>query len=95
VYKCLDTESGQFVAIKQVDTSKMNEDQLASVHMEINLLKKLDHPNLVKYIGTCLLRCCHYQKVPQHHTRFRRMRLFGQHYQKIRAFSREGGHDLY
>ena len=50
VYKGLNTETGQTVAIKQLSLINIAEDKLASLHKEINLLKKLSHENIVKYI---------------------------------------------
>jgi serine/threonine protein kinase len=50
VYRGVD-EKGHNFAIKQVALSNISHDHLASIHLEINLLKKLNHPNIVKYIG--------------------------------------------
>ncbi len=50
------SEKGTFVAIKQVIRKDVSEDQIASIHMEINLLKKLAHPNIVKYIDSISTR---------------------------------------
>ena len=38
------------MAIKQVSISNISEEQLNSIHMEIHLLKKLSHENIVRYI---------------------------------------------
>ena len=51
VYKGLNTETGQTVAIKQLSLMNVTEDKLKSIYKEINLLKKLSHPNIVKYVG--------------------------------------------
>lgn len=50
VYKGLNTLNAKIVAIKQVSISNITEDQLNSIHMEIHLLKKLNHENIVRYI---------------------------------------------
>ncbi|OMJ66573.1 hypothetical protein SteCoe_36535 [Stentor coeruleus] len=50
VYKGLNTENAKIVAIKQVSISNISDEQLNSIHMEIHLLKKLSHENIVRYI---------------------------------------------
>ena len=50
VYKALDTECANTVAIKQIDLFSLDSDNIKSIESEINLLRKLDHPNIVKYI---------------------------------------------
>ncbi|CAG9327017.1 CDC15_3 [Blepharisma stoltei] len=50
VYKGLNTENAKIVAIKQISLSNISDDQLNSIQMEIHLLKKLNHENIVKYI---------------------------------------------
>lgn len=52
VYKGLNTENAKIVAIKQVSISNISEEQLSSIHMEIHLLKKLSHENIVRYIDS-------------------------------------------
>jgi len=44
--------TGDFVAIKRVPLQKMQKEQLSGVLEEINLLKILDDPNIVRYIDT-------------------------------------------
>jgi len=44
-------ENGQLVAIKQIALSNIKEEQVNSIQTEINLLRRLDHCNIVKYIG--------------------------------------------
>ena len=39
------------MAIKQIRINNFKEEQKKSLQSEINLLKKLEHPNIVKYIG--------------------------------------------
>eukprot|EP00743_Colponemidia_sp_Colp-15_P006476 GILK01006971.1.p1 GENE.GILK01006971.1~~GILK01006971.1.p1 ORF type:complete len:1130 (+),score=224.67 GILK01006971.1:94-3483(+) len=50
VYKALNIRSGDFVAIKQIPIHNISDEQSASIKMEINLLKKLKHDNIVKYV---------------------------------------------
>ena len=38
------------MAIKQIDLYSISNDNISSIEGEINLLKNLDHPNIVKYI---------------------------------------------
>ena len=52
VYKGLNTKTGEHVAIKQVALRNIKEEHKSAILMEINLLKKLDHPNIVKYIDS-------------------------------------------
>ena len=46
----MDTETAQTVAIKQIDLYSISNENISSIEGEINLLKNLDHPNIVKYI---------------------------------------------
>jgi serine/threonine protein kinase len=52
VYQGLDTEEGISVAIKQVYIKHVPKDELSSIKMEIELLKKLSHENIVQYIDS-------------------------------------------
>ena len=51
VFKGLNTSNGKIVAIKQVNVRNISDEQSNTIHMEIHLLKKLNHPNIVRYIG--------------------------------------------
>ena len=52
VYKGLDTRTGDTVAIKQMSLSGISQENLQSVMGEIDLLKNLNHKNIVKYLGS-------------------------------------------
>ena len=50
VYKGINIENASIVAIKQISLENLREEDKKSMKMEINLLKKLKHENIVKYI---------------------------------------------
>lgn len=52
VYKGMDTTTGDVVAIKQIGLSGVSQENLTGVMGEIDLLKTLNHKNIVKYIGS-------------------------------------------
>ncbi|KAK8490816.1 hypothetical protein V6N12_011446 [Hibiscus sabdariffa] len=52
VYKGLDLENGDFVAIKQVSLENIGQEDLNIIMQEIDLLKILNHKNIVKYLGS-------------------------------------------
>ncbi|KAG5241598.1 MAP3K epsilon protein [Salix suchowensis] len=52
VYKGLDLENGDFVAIKQVSLENIAQEGLNIIMQEIDLLKNLNHKNIVKYLGS-------------------------------------------
>ena len=51
VYRGLNLETGEVVAIKQIKLIGTPKSQLSSMMMEIDLLKKLNHKHIVRYIG--------------------------------------------
>lgn len=51
VFKALNNETGQTVAIKRVSLEGMDEKDAQNVMGEVELLKRLDHPSIVKYMG--------------------------------------------
>ena len=51
VYKALSQETGQTVAIKQIAVAQDSK-QLSGIHKEIGLMRRLDHPNIVRYFGS-------------------------------------------
>ena len=53
VYRAIDAESGRIFAVKQMSIeSARNEENARTLAKEIELLKNLRHPNLVRYLGT-------------------------------------------
>ena len=52
VYRALDTERGDFVAIKQIEKRLLATEQLPKIMQEAELLKKLSHPNVVGFRGS-------------------------------------------
>lgn len=52
VYRGMDSVSGDIVAIKQISLAGVPSDSLQTVMGEIELLKTLNHKNIVKYIGS-------------------------------------------
>tara|TARA_R110002050_G_scaffold168295_2_gene299464 strand:- start:1283 stop:1957 length:675 start_codon:yes stop_codon:yes gene_type:complete len=48
VYRGLDITSGSVVAIKQVDKHPLSERDAERIRQELELLQRLDHPNIVK-----------------------------------------------
>ncbi|EGG16363.1 putative protein serine/threonine kinase [Cavenderia fasciculata] len=51
VYKGLNSKTGDFVAIKQIDRIKIDANTLQSVKSEVEILQKLNHNNIVKVLG--------------------------------------------
>ncbi|KAK1387356.1 hypothetical protein POM88_015534 [Heracleum sosnowskyi] len=52
LYKGLDLENGDFVAIKQVSLENIGQEDLNIIMQKIDLLKNLNHKNIVKYLGS-------------------------------------------
>eukprot|EP01062_Namystynia_karyoxenos_P027661 TRINITY_DN21171_c0_g1_i1.p1 TRINITY_DN21171_c0_g1~~TRINITY_DN21171_c0_g1_i1.p1 ORF type:complete len:993 (+),score=252.66 TRINITY_DN21171_c0_g1_i1:141-3119(+) len=52
VYQGLHPETGQFVAVKQIKSQGVPAKDRDKIKMEIDLLRDLDHPNIVKYLGS-------------------------------------------
>lgn len=51
VWRGLNTETATTVAVKQINLSDIPTAELNNIMMEIDLLKNLNHPNIVKYVG--------------------------------------------
>eukprot|EP01035_Chromulina_nebulosa_P027649 gene27649-36393_t len=52
VYLGLNVETGELMAVKQMTTEEVSRRELGALENEINLLRNLRHPNIVRYIGT-------------------------------------------
>lgn len=52
VFRGLDTRTGEHVAIKQLSLDRIPPTALASIMTEVDLLKALNHRNIVKYLGS-------------------------------------------
>ncbi|CAL0334213.1 unnamed protein product [Lupinus luteus] len=52
VFKGLDLENGDFVAIKQVSLENIAQEDLNIIMQKIDLLKNLNHKNIVRYLGS-------------------------------------------
>lgn len=52
VYKGIHNTTGKVVAVKRVEVGGVDADQLANIQMEVDLMKKLNHVNIVQYIET-------------------------------------------
>lgn len=50
VYKAMNNSTGEFVAIKQIPLEDQSRDSVQSVLQEIDLMKKLNHKHIVKYL---------------------------------------------
>ncbi|EXJ77782.1 STE/STE11/CDC15 protein kinase [Capronia epimyces CBS 606.96] len=51
VYRALNWGTGETVAVKQIKLADLPKSELRVIMLEIDLLKNLDHPNIVKYHG--------------------------------------------
>ena len=58
VYKGIDQSTGGVVAIKEISLEGMSGDDLEGLQSEVNLLKGLNHHNVVQYLGTFKVRTC-------------------------------------
>eukprot|EP01102_Stenamoeba_stenopodia_P014041 TRINITY_DN4630_c0_g1_i8.p1 TRINITY_DN4630_c0_g1~~TRINITY_DN4630_c0_g1_i8.p1 ORF type:complete len:686 (-),score=156.58 TRINITY_DN4630_c0_g1_i8:1450-3507(-) len=50
VYRAVHRSRGNTVAIKQLNLKKASEEDTRNLKMEIDLLRSLDHPNIVRYV---------------------------------------------
>ncbi len=51
-------QDGRCIAVKKVQTAGMNEMQLDDLRNEITLMKNLEHPCIVKYLGIEYVSVC-------------------------------------
>jgi len=56
VYKGIDQSTGGVVAIKEISLEGMSADDLDGLQTEVDLLKGLNHRNVVQYLGTFKVR---------------------------------------
>lgn len=53
VYMAMNKQTGELIAVKQVQISNKEDQELAkSIESEIRLMKHLHHPNIVNLLGT-------------------------------------------
>lgn len=52
VFLGLDVDTGGLLAVKQMAIEEVSARELSNLENEINLLKTLEHPNIVRYFGT-------------------------------------------
>ncbi|RDL38065.1 Cell division control protein-like protein 15 [Venustampulla echinocandica] len=53
VYKAFNWGTGEAVAVKQIKLGDLPKSELRMIEAEIDLLKNLNHDNIVKYLGYC------------------------------------------
>ncbi|TDL14605.1 kinase-like protein, partial [Rickenella mellea] len=51
VYRALNLNTGQMVAVKRIRVEGLSEDEIQQLMGEVELLKRLSHPSIVKYEG--------------------------------------------
>lgn len=56
VYKALDRETGEIVALKKVKFNTSEPESIKFMAREIMILQRLDHPNVLKLIGLATSR---------------------------------------
>jgi len=50
VYRALNLNNGQFVAVKRITLENLDED-IDTIMREVEVLKRLKHPSIVRYLG--------------------------------------------
>ncbi|KAF8189096.1 hypothetical protein K438DRAFT_1676847 [Mycena galopus ATCC 62051] len=51
VYRALNLNTGQMVAVKRIRLESLKEDEVTTLMQEVDLVKRLSHPSIVKYEG--------------------------------------------
>lgn len=51
VYRALNLNTGQMVAVKRIGLDGLKEDEISQLMKEVDLVKSLSHPSIVKYEG--------------------------------------------
>eukprot|EP00500_Bicosoecida_sp_ms1_P004052 CAMPEP_0203807038 /NCGR_PEP_ID=MMETSP0115-20131106/839_1 /ASSEMBLY_ACC=CAM_ASM_000227 /TAXON_ID=33651 /ORGANISM="Bicosoecid sp, Strain ms1" /LENGTH=2508 /DNA_ID=CAMNT_0050715707 /DNA_START=176 /DNA_END=7698 /DNA_ORIENTATION=- len=52
VYLGLNLDSGELMAVKQLDTSEVSAKELLALEHEVSMMDRFDHENIVRYLGT-------------------------------------------
>ena len=51
MYRALNLNTGQMVAVKRIGLDGLKEDEISQLMKEVDLVKSLSHPSIVKYEG--------------------------------------------
>ena len=51
MYRALNLNTGQMVAVKRISLDGLREDEISQLMREVDLVKSLSHPSIVKYEG--------------------------------------------
>jgi len=51
VYRAVNSRTAQNVAVKQVKLEDFKEEEIAKIMQEVDLVKRLSHPNVIKFEG--------------------------------------------
>ena len=51
VYRALNLNTGQIVAVKRIRLEGLKEEEIAQLMKEADIVKSLSHPNIIKYEG--------------------------------------------
>ena len=52
VYKGRMIKTGEFIAIKEINTDGLSDDQIRGFENEVKTIKDLSHKNIIRYLGT-------------------------------------------
>ena len=48
----LKSDNASFIAVKQIDTVGLLDNQISNIELEIATIRELNHPNIIRYLGT-------------------------------------------
>ena len=51
MYRALNLNTGQMVAVKRISLEGLKEEEIRTLMREVDLVKSLGHPSIVKYEG--------------------------------------------